>query len=154
MPLRGPYAPQHAELNDFLFAQMGVDESGMIVTVASAIARSGRDPWQEAGRIACLSHKAAIQTLAPMISQLSATLNPDDVRTQAKRLLKLLPKRELPKGFSLQLRPGISAATIWLVFLIVTISLLLWTMGKPPAGIERSPAGFSAPNDDPQIHKP
>lgn len=148
MPLRAPYAPQHAKLNDFLFAQMGVDESGMIVTVASAIARSGRDPWQEAVRIACLPHKAAIQTLAPMISQLSATLDPDDVRTQANRLLELLPKRELPKGFHLQLRPGISAATIWLMFLLVTVSLLFWTMGKPPAGIERSPAGFSSPDDN------
>lgn len=145
MALRAPFTPQHSELNDFLFARLGVDESGMVVTVASAIARSGEDPWQEAERIAGLSHGAAIHALMPIAAQFSETANPDHIRTATARLVQLLPRRRSRKiRFTLRLQPRRWPLAFWLVILLIVAGLLYWTQGPPPAGIEQSPPGFSA----------
>lgn len=151
MALRAPYMPPHAELNDFLFAQMGADKSGMVVTVASAIARSGIDPWQEAARIASLSRSAAIQALLPMITRSSETVDPDDARASADRLVRLLPRRvsvtSQSAGWKL---PALSPVSIWLACLFLALGLLFWTMRDSPTGIEQSPAGFSSRSDSSQ----
>jgi hypothetical protein len=36
-----------AEFNDFLFAPIGEDSNGMLVSVLSGLARLDVDPWQE-----------------------------------------------------------------------------------------------------------
>jgi hypothetical protein len=41
-----------SEFNDFLFAPIGEDRNGMLVSVLSGLARSDVDPWQEATRLA------------------------------------------------------------------------------------------------------
>jgi hypothetical protein len=40
---------QNSEFADFLYAPIGEEENGMLLTVLSALARIGLDPWQEAG---------------------------------------------------------------------------------------------------------
>lgn len=150
MALRAPYMAQHAELNDFLFAQMGADKSGMVVTVASAIARSGADPWQEAARIASLSRSAAIQVLMPMITHSSQAIDPDDACAAADRLVKLLPKRvPMENHGSGSKPPAAYLAAAWLVCLVLAVGLLFWTMKGTPTAIDQSPAGFSSRGDAP-----
>jgi hypothetical protein len=48
-----------SEFNDFLFAPIGEDRNGMLVSVRSGLARSDVDPWQEAAKLAQLSGEAA-----------------------------------------------------------------------------------------------
>jgi len=52
------------EFDDFLFASIGEDRNGMLLSVLSAMARLDVDPWQEAAKLAGLPGQAATQRLA------------------------------------------------------------------------------------------
>jgi hypothetical protein len=83
------------EFNDFLFAPIGEDSNGMLVSVLSGLARLEVDPWQEAAQLAQLPGEIATQKLASLIGALhdheSAYLDPPRI---AARLIELLPKRD------------------------------------------------------------
>ncbi len=88
------YALQRSDLNGFLFADVGVEASGMTLSVVSTLARRGLDPWQEAGRLAKLPRKAAIEALALIIAVMPAGIwSPADATAIAARLVTLLPVR-------------------------------------------------------------
>lgn len=141
----------HPDLDAFLFAQMGEDKSGTLVTVASAIARLGIDPWQEAARIASLSQSAAIQALVSMIARSFESVEPGAARATADRLVGLLPKRVATvsrrSGWKVTSVPPIA---IWLACLVVVVGLLLWTMKETATAIDPSPVGLSSSSDRPR----
>jgi hypothetical protein len=88
------YALQRSDLNRFLFADVGVEASGMTLSVLSALARRGVDPWQEAGRLAKLPQPAAVDGLAKIITAMPASLwSAADATIIARRLVALLPSR-------------------------------------------------------------
>jgi hypothetical protein len=70
MALPARFSPLHSDLNDFLFASVGVEQNGMPLSVVSALTRLGADPWEEAARLAALPKALAVETLAPMIARL------------------------------------------------------------------------------------
>ena len=82
-----------SEFNDFLFAPIGEDKNGMLVSVLSGLARSDVDPWQAAAKLAQLPGEAATKELAALIGALPdrATSYPDP-GTIAARLVALLPR--------------------------------------------------------------
>ena len=47
------------EFDPFLFAPIGAEPNGMPLSVLSALARIGADPWQEAARLTALSEANA-----------------------------------------------------------------------------------------------
>ena len=59
-----------SEFDDFLFAPIGEDRNGMLLSVLSALARLDLDPWQEAAKLAGLPGETAIQRLASLIAGL------------------------------------------------------------------------------------
>jgi hypothetical protein len=87
-------SPLGHDFDAFLFAPIGEDSNGMMVSVVSALARLDVDPWEEAGRLAGLPGKALIERLASLIAAL-----PDgqpahrDPRVVATRLAALLPSQ-------------------------------------------------------------
>jgi hypothetical protein len=87
----GALAP---EFDDFLFALIGEERNGMLLSVVSALARLNVDPWQEAASLAQLPGKTATRRLASLIAAL-----PDKPTTQldpganAARLIAYLPRR-------------------------------------------------------------
>jgi hypothetical protein len=86
------YALQRSDLNGFLFADVGVEASGMTLSVLSTLARLGVDPWQEAGRLAKLPRTAAVEGLARIIAAMPASLwSLADATAIAARLVALLP---------------------------------------------------------------
>lgn len=93
MGLRAEFSLGNSEYNDFLFAVVGDEPSGQPLTVLSAMARLGLDPWEEAARLAGLGRTAATSTLAALFAGL-----PDGDRTEAEsysiavRLVSLLPR--------------------------------------------------------------
>jgi hypothetical protein len=40
------FTAQYSSLDGFLFADVGVEANGMMLTVLSTLARRGMDPWQ------------------------------------------------------------------------------------------------------------
>jgi len=86
---------QNPRFNAFLFAPVGEDRNGMLVSVLSALARFGVDPWKEAEALAGLPQAAATDRLDEMILALadvpSASADHQDITT---RLIALLPQAE------------------------------------------------------------
>jgi hypothetical protein len=92
MALSAGYSLLNASFDRFLFASIGEEENGMPLSVASALARLGRDPWVEAGRLAKLPRETATEALVAMIARMSpARVNPSDAAVIAARLILLLP---------------------------------------------------------------
>jgi hypothetical protein len=88
------YALQRSDLNGFLFAEVGVEVSGMNLSVLSTLARLEMDPWQEAGRLAHLPRLAAVEGLARIIALMPASIwSLPDATIIAERLVLLLPAR-------------------------------------------------------------
>lgn len=128
---------------------MGEDKSGMVVTVASAIARSGIDPWEEAARLAALSPGAAAQVLMPMIARSSETVDPGDARAMADRLVRLLPKwvAAAQVGRSAWKLTGRPPATVWVVCLLMAVGFLVWTLKEKSIVLDEGPAGIPSSGD-------
>lgn len=131
MALRPEYSLVHSEFNDFLFALVGQEKSGMQLTVLSALARFGFDPWREAARLSELTKEAATTALAAAISALPERdwkgLNS---RSIAVRLVDRLPKHVSPSAKSPQVRSirdqkPKSDAQKWLVWIALAIAVLV-----------------------------
>lgn len=86
-------SPLGSEFDDFLYAPIGEEGNGRLLSVVSALARLDVDPWEEAGRLTRLPREIAIQRLASLIAELSAG-HPThrDPATIAARLVALLPR--------------------------------------------------------------
>jgi hypothetical protein len=87
-------ALQRSDLNEFLFADVGTEASGMMLSVVSLFARQGNDPWREADRLADLPKAAATDSLARSIADMPlGRWNLPDAAAIAARLIGLLPVR-------------------------------------------------------------
>ncbi|MCH8467338.1 MAG: hypothetical protein LAT78_12335 [Roseinatronobacter sp.] len=76
----------------FLYADLGQDDDGNTVSVLSALARLGRDPWDEAAELSVLSNAAAQTRLEQLLSRFADV--PEDnrnPRATIPRLVALLP---------------------------------------------------------------
>jgi hypothetical protein len=86
-------SPLGSEFDAFLFAPIGEERNGMLLSVLSALARLDVDPWEEAAKLARLPGEAATQRLASLIAALpdgpSAHHDPGSI---AARLIALLPR--------------------------------------------------------------
>ena len=80
------------EFDAFLFAPIGEEKNGMLLSVVSALARLDIDPWQEAAKLARLPEAAARQRLSSLIATLPDAAAPQrDPGRIAARLIALLP---------------------------------------------------------------
>ena len=81
----------------FLYASVGEDKAGIELTVLSALARLGFDPWNEASRLADLPRAAAAQALAKSIALLPlGNWREADSPEIAARLVGRLPAAGTP----------------------------------------------------------
>jgi hypothetical protein len=95
MALSAKFSLPYSDLNDFLFAKLGEEASGMPLSVLSALARLGVDPWVEGTRLSDLPRDVAVCELVPKIAIFltSDKCDSSEVLARAKRLAKLLPDR-------------------------------------------------------------
>jgi len=84
--------PHPPEFERFLYASVGEDRNGSIVTVLSTLARLNLDPWQEARELASLGREAAGARLSALLSRVRdvPALEQDDGMV-AQELTGLLP---------------------------------------------------------------
>ena len=93
---RSAFAPIGPEFEPFLFAAIGEDPNGKILSVLSAFARTDIDPWKEAASLARMSAESATTRLAAFIAALPNEPNSQiPARRVAGELIKLLPKPSL-----------------------------------------------------------
>ena len=86
------FALGRSEYNDFLFADVGAMTHGPALTVLSVFARIGRDPWQEANRLARLSQREAANSLAhSIVTMPDSGWTMVDAWPLADRVTSLLP---------------------------------------------------------------
>jgi len=110
MPHSDIYALSQSRYNAFLFARIGEELEGVGLTVLSAFARLGCDPWQEAHRLAELSPRLATLSLAQSIAALPCgSFTVIDAWPVADRLAALLPSRTSAQTATLD---GLIAATM------------------------------------------
>jgi hypothetical protein len=108
-----PISVPGSEFNEFLFAPIGEDKNGMLVSVLSGLARSDVDPWQEAAKLAQLPGEAATKELAALIGALpDRAASYQDPRTIATRLIALLPRRFGANGGPQQAPPRSAWAVV------------------------------------------
>jgi hypothetical protein len=128
--LAARFSQLDTSLNDFLFATIGEEQSGMRLSVASALARRGFDPWTEAIRLAGLPRAKASEALAAVIAAVpSARWMPSEASSIAARLSLLLPASGafMPAPGAKPSNYGAKAARrlLWLFYLIVVAAALL-----------------------------
>jgi hypothetical protein len=138
------------EFDGFLFAPIGEDANGMLLSVVSVLARLNIDPWQEASNLAELPREAAIGHLATLLRKMTdAPYGQRDPMAIARRLVSLLPTKGRPSALSpgsrVLDRSPLSMALMYLVFvgLIVGGQYLLATMSPTPAATASPPGEVS-----------
>jgi hypothetical protein len=136
MALPEKFSLLHSELNDFLFAQMGEEESGAPLSVLSALTRLGIDPWAEGARLSDLPRDVAAQVLVPMIVMFpEEKRGSSDVRALAERLAALLPQRDAAKHATAVMsgdRPRARLPRLWLVYAGFLLLLGMAALGLLP----------------------
>ena len=133
MALRAPYRPLRTDLDGFLFAPVGNEIDGVPLSMISALARLGLDPWEEAGRLSSLSKPEAVEQLARLIAEVPGTGRPlAEAREIAGRFIGLLPGRHCDRSPTLQvqIRPLYRMSTsrplrLWLIcFVLAAVALI------------------------------
>jgi hypothetical protein len=155
-----------SEFDSFLYAPVGEDKKGTIVSVLTAFARLNFEPWQKAADFASLPKDVAKTRLAAMIATLPG-MSPtsSEPGMVAARLIALLPASARPSGPAVQptlvsrngLLGAIQAAdlrsprnrliifmmALWLVFQVV------WVIQQPSQPVGNDAATTSQPAGPP-----
>jgi hypothetical protein len=108
-----PVSALAPEFDDFLFASIGEDSNGVLLSVLSALARLDVDPWHEAASLAQLPGTTATRRLASLIAALpdrpSTQLDPG---TNAARLIARLPRRVGLNGPLAEVLRGVNVSAV------------------------------------------
>lgn len=117
-------------LKDFLFAEIGTGDSGTTLTMISALARSGSDPWIEAARLSALPRASAAETLGLFLGRMpSAWCSLTDSAATTTRLLNLLPSTEVRIPVMLTRRPDFRTYLERHLFGIASVLLIAVVVG-------------------------
>jgi len=109
-------ALQNSRFNTFLFAEIGTERNGSSLTILSALARLGRDPWKTSAVWAREPTDAVIEALtAVIVSMELGSLPQPDARVTAARLVPLLRmKAPAPaEGRTGRPAPGLLSVPKW-----------------------------------------
>ena len=137
MTLRPEYALANSPYNDFLFASVGEERAGQSLSVLSALARLGVDPWSEAARLAQLPRETAARALAVTIAMIpEGDWKVADSEAIATRLVSWLPKAgaalPAPAKADARPRPAMPNLSRWLLWgALALLGLLLGLQFAP-----------------------
>jgi hypothetical protein len=93
MALRPLFAPLRPDLDSFLFAMIGEGRNGIPLSTISALTQLDLDPWEEAGRLAGLAKRDAVEQLTGLLLRVPGPSRPlaEEVRQIAVALIDVLP---------------------------------------------------------------
>jgi len=128
MALPAQFSLLESEFNAFLFGTVGEERIGVPLSVLSAFARLGLDPWREAARLSDLPKESAVAALSGTIDRLPVgRWEPSETRGIAARLIETLPQR----GSVSQARPAKADGTrrarhpAWLIVIALGVGVLV-----------------------------
>jgi len=146
------------EFDEFLYAPIGEEKNGMVLSVVSALARRGVDPWQEAARLSRLPRNIATQQLCAMIAELPpGAPNRASPRSIAERLMTPLPLSAGSGASSSKVGAGGSGVTQgetlrWTVFLFFLLLMMAFSaVGPQSAAVVKNPAPSASVGGSPPI---
>jgi hypothetical protein len=123
--LSSPFV-RNSEFDSFLFAPIGEERNGMVLSVLSALARLDVDPWHEAASLRGLPVNAAIEKLTLLFSSLPIALPIPLAPATVARLIGLLPQPDRDKIWSRQM-PTIGKANdswpLMLYFIVAFVTM-------------------------------
>lgn len=155
-----------SEFDAFLFAHIGEEKNGMLLSVLSALARLDLDPWRETAELARMPRQIARQRLTSLIEALPnqppTRPGPETVST---RLIALLPPAASPSvGSSNKLPRGVPMLNHRAVICVILVNLLImfgaeWaaSTARPPikvASAQASSVSAVRPVESPQRSSP
>jgi hypothetical protein len=148
------FSLQNSEFGAFLYAPIGEEQNGMILTALSAFSRIGVDPWQEAARLAQLPIEAARQTMTSLISGLpNGCWAKSDSGTIAARLIALLPGPIAPQAPSLGTafgnRPLSYRIAVFAFFLALNIAVFFVLRSHEPSPVIDNRSGAASTTNAP-----
>ncbi len=123
--------PHPPEFERFLYASVGEDRNGSVVTVLSALARLGLEPWNETAELAALGREAAGARLGLLLSRFrDVPVLGDHHRSVARELSLLLPEDPPPRSPARAGAAGASGhpATSVAIWALLAILLILGQM--------------------------
>ncbi|PWE28412.1 hypothetical protein DDZ14_18900 [Maritimibacter sp. 55A14] len=132
--------PHPPEFERFLYAPVGEDRQGYVVTVLSTLARLGLDPWNETAELAMLGRDAARLRLGKLLSRVrDVPALASDHGKVARELSLLLP--DSPPRRSLK-QAGATSATgrpvftgaVWAILAIALVLLQMLFVGGSGSG--------------------
>ena len=135
MAIRPLFAPLRPDLDSFLFAVVREERNGISLSTISALTQLGLDPWDEAGRLAGLAKRDAVEQLTGLLLRLPGPSRPlaEEARQTAVALIDLLP-RASRVGNPAETRDTGSATTsrdraFWVIccVLVATAVLIMFT---------------------------
>ena len=91
--MAGLVAPLRPDLDRFLFAVVREERDGIALSTISALTQLGLDPWDEAGRLASLARRDAVEQLTGLLLRLPGPSRPlaEEARRIAVGLIDVLP---------------------------------------------------------------
>ncbi len=141
------FALTNSDLNAFLYADVGTELNGSVLTMLSVLARLGQDPWAEAARLTTLPKAAATDHVARSIREMP--LEPRtlaETNATASRLLQLLPvQAQSPAQAIRAVAVTASATPKWVPIAFVCASLLM-ALAVAMTSAPVVPAGTAAPS--------
>ena len=110
--------------NNFLYAAVGDDRNGLVLTVLSVFARQNLDPWEEAAELSRLPRESARTKLLAMLEALPAHSSLADRTAITARLMPLLPQGAEPSLDSDD-APQVRELSLVLIY-VVSMIVGLW----------------------------
>jgi hypothetical protein len=122
------------EFDDFLYAPIGTENNDMPLSVLSALARLGIDPWEEASVLTGLSREEASRRLATIIDRIpNRRWREGELGAVVDRLIRLLPGVKLhrpslptPPTVQLNTKRLSAGATLLMLGICATILMLVF----------------------------
>jgi hypothetical protein len=91
---------RNTAFDPFLFAEVGEERNGMLLSVLSALARLDLDPWREAASLSKLPAEAATERLSSLLSSLPSSQLTVPAPAAITCLVGLLPKAARDEAWS------------------------------------------------------
>jgi len=138
-----------SEFDPFLYAPVGEERNGMLLSVLSALARLDMDPWQEAATLTKMPAQDATVRLASLLSSLPSDAATLLAPSTVLRLIALLPKEPLRDSRPRETSVSVTAR-YWMVAFYFLMAFVLMFAEQcaedrhAPASTEGAPTAHSS----------
>lgn len=132
--------PHGHEFEPFLYAPVGEDRNGYVVTVLSTFARLSLDPWKEAADLSAMGREAAHSRLRKLLQAFrDVPALGQDHGAVAQELVRLLPEPRLLRsrtgtGSATPGRPVVSVRTLFAIGMVLLVLAQALFTSSPGAG--------------------